>query len=58
MMATHKNTTTSKRAPMARKPAVAKTANTEPEFQHPPRTKAVNNTLRLRLDDLKTFLTM
>ena len=40
---------------MARKPAVSKTANTEPEFQIPPKLKSVNNTLRLRLDDLKTF---
>ena len=54
-MATHKNITTSKRAPMARKPAVSKAANTEPEFQIPSKLKSVNNTLRLRLDDLKTF---
>ena len=54
-MGTHKNTTTTKRAPMARKPAVSKAANTEPELQQTPRTKTVNNTLRLRLDDLKTF---
>ena len=40
---------------MARKPAVSKAANTEPEFQIPPKLKSVNNTLRLRLDDLKTF---
>ncbi len=40
---------------MARKPAVSKSANTEPEFQTPPKLKSVNNTLRLRLDDLKTF---
>ena len=54
-MGTHKNTTTTKRVPMARKPAVSKAANTEPELQQTPRTKSVNNTLRLRLDDLKTF---
>ena len=54
-MATHKNTTTSRRAPMARKSAVSRTANTELEFQIPPKLKSVNNTLRLRLDDLKTF---
>ena len=40
---------------MARKPAVSKAANTEPELQQTPRAKSVNNTLRLRLDDLKTF---
>ena len=54
-MATHKNTTTAKRASMARKPAVSKMANNEPEFQIPSKLKSVNNTLRLRLDDLKTF---
>ena len=54
MMGIH-HTPTSKRAPMERKPAVSKAANTEPEFQIPPRLKSVNNTLRLRLDDLKTF---
>jgi predicted ribonuclease YlaK len=47
--------TTSKRAPMARKSAAVKTANTEPEIPAIPKLKAVNNTLRLRLDDLKTF---
>ena len=45
----------SKRAPMARKPATPKVANTEPDIPSTPRLKAVNNTLRLRLDDLKTF---
>ena len=40
---------------MARKTAAAKTANTEPDIQPTPKPKAVNNTLRLRLDDLKTF---
>ena len=47
--------TTSKRAPMARKSAAVRTANTEPEIPAIPKLKAVNNTLRLRLDDLKTF---
>jgi len=47
--------TTSKRAPMARKSAAVRTANTEPELSAIPKLKAVNNTLRLRLDDLKTF---
>ena len=47
--------TTSKRAPMARKSATPKVANTEPDIPSTPRLKAVNNTLRLRLDDLKTF---
>jgi phosphate starvation-inducible protein PhoH len=53
MMATH-HTPTSKRAPMARKIGVAKTANTESDIPVT-RLKSVNNTLRLRLDDLKTF---
>jgi phosphate starvation-inducible protein PhoH len=48
------HTTTSKRAPMARKSSAVKTANTEPDVPTT-RLKAVNNTLRLRLDDLKTF---
>jgi predicted ribonuclease YlaK len=48
-------TTTSKRAPMARKTNALKTANTEPETTPIPRLKSVNNTLKLRLDDLKTF---
>ena len=47
--------TTSKRTPMARKAAVAKNATTESDIQLPPKSKPVNNTLRLRLDDLKTF---
>jgi phosphate starvation-inducible protein PhoH len=47
--------TTSKRTPMARKPAVAKNSTTESDIQLPPKSKPVNNTLRLRLDDLKTF---
>jgi len=46
--------TTSKRAPMARKSSAVKTANTEPDVPTT-RLKSVNNTLRLRLDDLKTF---
>jgi predicted ribonuclease YlaK len=47
--------TTSKRAPsMARKSSAVKTANTEPDISAT-RLKSVNNTLRLRLDDLKTF---
>ena len=40
---------------MARKSAAVKTANNEPDIQSTPKLKAVNNTLRLRLDDLKTF---
>ena len=40
---------------MARKAAVAKNATTESDIQLPPKSKPVNNTLRLRLDDLKTF---
>jgi phosphate starvation-inducible protein PhoH len=40
---------------MARKSATPKVANTEPDIPSTPRLKAVNNTLRLRLDDLKTF---
>jgi len=48
--------TTSKKAPsMARKSSAVKTANTELEIPSTTRLKAVNNTLRLRLDDLKTF---
>jgi len=47
--------TTSKRAPMARKSSAVKTANNEPDIPTTTRLKAVNNTLRLRLDDLKTF---
>jgi len=47
--------TTSKRAPMARKSATPRVANTEPDIPSTPKLKAVNNTLRLRLDDLKTF---
>jgi len=46
--------TTSKRAPMARKSSAVKTATTEPDVPTT-RLKSVNNTLRLRLDDLKTF---
>ena len=54
-MGTH-HITTSKRAPsMARKSGGVKAANTEPEIPSTPRLKSVNNTLRLRLDDLKTF---
>ena len=48
------HTTTSKRAPMARKSSAVKTANTEPDIPTT-RLKSVNNTLKLRLDDLKTF---
>ena len=40
---------------MARKTGAVKTANTEPEIPSTPKLKAVNNTLRLKLDDLKTF---
>jgi len=40
---------------MARKTNAVKTANTELETTPTPRLKAVNNTLKLRLDDLKTF---
>ena len=49
--------TTSKKAPsMARKSSAVKTANNELEIpSSTTRLKAVNNTLRLRLDDLKTF---
>ncbi len=39
---------------MARKSSAVKTANTEPDVPAT-RLKSVNNTLRLRLDDLKTF---
>jgi len=39
---------------MARKSSAVKTANTEPDVPTT-RLKSVNNTLRLRLDDLKTF---
>ena len=38
---------------MARKSATAKVANTEPDIPTT-RLKSVNNTLKLRLDDLKT----
>ena len=47
--------TTSKRTPMARKSATPRVANTEPQLPTTPRLKSVNNTLKLRLDDLKTF---
>jgi len=47
--------TTSKRTPMARKSATSRVANTEPQLPSTPRLKSVNNTLKLRLDDLKTF---
>ena len=40
---------------MARKATVAKNATTESDIQVPSKSKPVNNTLRLRLDDLKTF---
>ena len=40
---------------MARKSGGVKAANTESEISSAPRLKSVNNTLRLRLDDLKTF---
>ena len=42
---------------MARKSGGVKAANTEPDIpsSSTPRLKSVNNTLRLRLDDLKTF---
>ena len=49
------HTTTSKRAPMARKSSAVKTANIETDIPTTTRLKSVNNTLRLRLDDLKTF---
>ena len=39
---------------MARKSSAVKTANTEPDIPTT-RLKSVNNTLKLRLDDLKTF---
>ena len=40
---------------MARKSATSRVANTEPQLPSTPRLKSVNNTLKLRLDDLKTF---
>ena len=55
-MGIHHTTTSKKASPMARKSGTAKTANTEPDIsQTTPRLKSVNNTLKLRLDDLKTF---